>query len=117
MSGDINFAAQGLHNACPHGIVRTALTLLVRLLSHAGHMIVSDSVDELDLATVLKLMVISDLSERLCLFSGEEAGHKGDSFGGFASCRLFVDGVREGTQKEGRVGLADLIESAYEKRI
>ena len=52
-------------------------------------------------------MVINDLSDRLCLFEGDEAGHKGFSFGGPAAARSFlVDGVRDGTQNDGSLGSA-----------
>lgn len=84
----------------------TALKVLVRFLSHAGHIRVGDSAKDLDSGMVLKLMVIRDLRESECLFSGDDAGHNGESLGGLASCELFVDGVSDGTQKEGKVGLA-----------
>lgn len=80
---------------------------LVRFFSHAGHMHVGGSASEEALGMVLKLMVIKDLSDRECLFSGEEAGQRGDSFAVFLACEWFIDGVRDGTQKEGSVGLAD----------
>ncbi len=67
------------------------------------------SVDALVFGAVLKLIVVKDLRERLCLVPGEDAGQSGDSFGGLASCELFVDGVSDGTQNEGRVGFADCI--------
>lgn len=60
--------------------------VLVRFLSHAGHMIPGASVDDLVLGTVLKCIETRDFRERLCLVSGADAGHNGDSFGGFASC-------------------------------
>jgi len=60
--------------------------LFVRVLSHAGHVIFGGSVDDFVLMTVLKFIVIRDFSERLCLVSGDGAGHNGDSFGGLASC-------------------------------
>lgn len=56
---------------------------------------------------VLKLMGISDLRDRVCLFKGDEAGQRGVSFSGAVSVLIAFDGVREGTQKEGRVGFAD----------
>lgn len=54
--------------------------VLVRFFSHAGHMQVGDSADEEAFGMVLKLMVIMDLSDKECLFSGEEAGQRGDNF-------------------------------------
>ena len=81
--------------------------VLERFLSHAGQMILGVSPDDLASDMDLKLMAIKDLSERLCLVSGEDAGQRGDSFKDFVSRELFVDGVREGTQKDGRVGFAD----------
>ena len=65
----------------------------------------SDDIEGLE--TVLKLIVIMDLSDRECLFSGEEAGQRGDSFTTLLACAWFVDGVSDGTQNEGSVGLAD----------
>ena len=65
-----------------------------------------DSLEDLLPGMILKLMVIRDLRERLCFISGEDAGQSGDSFKAFVSLRLFVDGVRDGTQKDGRVGFA-----------
>ena len=55
---------------------------------------------------ILKCMVTSDFRERLCLFSGEDAGQSGDNFAGFSSGRLLVEGVSEGTQNEGNDGFA-----------
>lgn len=84
----------------------TALMVLVRFLSHAGHISVGDSAEDLGFGIVLKFMVIRDLRDCECLFSGDDAGHNGESLSGLASCELFVDGVSDGTQKEGKVGLA-----------
>lgn len=57
--------------------------------------------------TVLKLIGIMDFSDRECLFSGEEAGQRGDNFATLLACAWFVDGVSDGTQNEGSVALAD----------
>lgn len=81
--------------------------VLVRFFSHAGHMHVGGSVGEEAFGMVLKLIVIMDLSDRECLFSVDEAGQRGDSFAALLACEWFVDGVRDGTQNEGSVGLAD----------
>lgn len=65
----------------------------------------SDGIEEFE--TVLKLIEIMDFSDRECLFSGEEAGQRGDSFATLLACAWFVDGVSDGTQNEGSVALAD----------
>ena len=65
-------------------MVRTAFTVLLRFLSHAGHMRFGAS-DEVVLGLVLKCIVTSDLSDRECLFSGIEAGHSGDILTGLSS--------------------------------
>ena len=44
--------------------------------------------------------------ERGCVAFSEDAGHTGDRFKAFADTLPFVEGVREGTQKEGRVCFA-----------
>ena len=88
MSGDMNFAAHGLHKTWPQGIVSTALIVFERFFSQAGHMALLGSEDDLGLGAVLKFIDIRDLRERLCLFSGEDAGHKGDILGDLTSCWL-----------------------------
>lgn len=60
--------------------------VLVRFLSHAGHMHFGGSAGGEALGMVLKLIVIMDLSDRECLFSGEEAGQSGDSFAVLLAC-------------------------------
>ena len=81
----MNFAAHGLHKTCPQGTVRIALTVLVRFLSQAGHIRLGGSVVALAFGEVLKLTPTKDLRDRLCLVSGDDAGQRGDSFGGLAS--------------------------------
>lgn len=81
----MNLAAHGLHKTWPHGTVRIALMVFDRFLSHAGQMMLGASVDDLVSGTVLKCIETKDFSERLCLLSGADAGHNGDSFGGLAS--------------------------------
>ena len=54
--------------------------VFVRFFSHAGHMHVGGSAGEEALGMVLKLIMIMDLSDRGCLFSGDEAGQRGDNF-------------------------------------
>ena len=81
--------------------------MLVRFFSQAGHTQNGGSTGEEGFGTVLKLIVIMDLSDRECLFSGEEAGQRGDSFAILLACAWFMDGVSDGTQNDGRVALAD----------
>ena len=81
----MNFAAHGLHKTWPQGTVRTALTVLVRVLLQAGHIRFGGSVVALVLGEVLKLIPTRDLRDRLCFVSGDDAGQRGDSFGGLAS--------------------------------
>ena len=81
--------------------------VLVRFFSQAGHMQNGGSAGEEEFGTVLKLIDIMDLSDRECLLSGEEAGQRGDNFATLLACAWFVDGVSDGTQKEGSVALAD----------
>ena len=54
----------------------------------------------------VNVMGTSVFSERGCVTFSEDAGHTGDRFKVFADTLPFVEGVREGTQKEGRVCLA-----------
>ena len=81
--------------------------VLVRFLSHAEQMQFGDSAGEDALGMILKLMMIMDLSDSECLFSGDEAGQSDDSFAALLACGWLVDDVRDGTQNEGSVGLAD----------
>ena len=84
LSEDMNLPVQGLQRTWPHGLVRTAFTVLLRFLSHAGHMRLGAS-DEVALGLVLKCIVTSNLSDKECLFSGVEAGHSGEILTGLAS--------------------------------
>ena len=81
--------------------------VLERFFSHAGQMHRGACAGDEGLGMVLKLMVMMDLSDRECLFAGEEAGQRGDSFAVLLACAWFNEGVSDGTQNEGRVGLAD----------
>lgn len=67
------------------------------------------SVDgDVEVASVLpveKVTVTRVLRDSGWVSFGEEAGQRGCSFWGFVGGE-WVEGVREGTQKEGRVGLA-----------
>ena len=60
--------------------------VLVRFFSQAGHMQNGGSAGEEEFGTVLKLIVIMDLSDRECLLSGEEAGQRGDNFATLLAC-------------------------------
>ena len=93
------------------------MTVLLRFLSQAGQIRVAPSVAVLPADVVLKIIVINDFSERLCLVSGDDAGHNGDNFAGLAFWEWLVDGVSEGTQKDGRVGFADCIASVSERQV
>lgn len=53
-----------------------------------------------------KVMGTRVLRDRGCVFFSDEAGHMGDSFKDLFGTFPFVEGVREGTQKEGRFFLA-----------
>lgn len=55
----------------------------------------------------LKSTVTNVFNEYPCLFSGDEAGHIGLSFTGFASAPFSVDGVKDGIQNDGNCDLAD----------
>lgn len=70
---------------------------------------------DVDVEVVLEAVSLSMLVEKVTVTRvlrdsgwvslGEEAGQRGCSFWGFVGGQ-WVEGVREGTQKEGRVGLA-----------
>ena len=60
--------------------------VFVRFFSHAGHMHVRGSDGEEALGIVLKLIVNMDLSDKECLFSGEEAGQRDDNFATLLIC-------------------------------
>lgn len=55
----------------------------------------------------LKLRVIKDLRDMVCLSEGEEAGQSGCNFSGAVADLFDDEGVRDGTQKEGKVAFAD----------
>lgn len=61
----------------------------------------------------VNVMGVSVLRERGCVFFSEDAGHTGDRFTALADTLPFVEGVREGTQKEGRVCLAAYVRIQY----
>ena len=63
-----------------------ALKVLVRFFSHAGHMQGGGSAGEEGFGMFLKLIDIMDLSDRGCLFTGEEAGQRGDNFATLFAC-------------------------------
>ena len=65
-----------------------------------------DAAFELVSLLVANFTVTRVLSDNGCVFEDNEAGHMGMSFRGLDGVWLFVEGVREGTQKEGRVGFA-----------
>lgn len=108
----MNFPAQGLQSTCPQGTVITALIVLLSTLSQAGHISVGPSVDVVfESLAVVKFTVIRVLRESGCGSFEEEAGQVGDSFWDLVGIEGWVEeerveGVWEGTQKEGRVGFA-----------
>ena len=69
-------------------------------------MMVGLSVEAEESLFLLNVMGTSVLRDRGCVSLSDDAGHIGASFGGFVGPFPFVEGVREGTQKEGRVCLA-----------
>ena len=79
--------------------------VLLRTLVHAGHIRVGVLV-EFESLLVLNVIGMSVLSERGCVFVSEEAGHMGASLTGFVGPLPPVEGVSDGTQKEGSVSLA-----------
>jgi len=106
----MNFPAHGLHSTCPHGTVIVALSVLLSVLSHAGQIGVCASADvdvDVEVALVENVSVMRVFRDRGWVSVGEEAGQRGCSFWGLdVEGRWEVEGVREGTQKEGRVGFA-----------
>ena len=85
----------------------TALMVLLRALSQAGQIGEGASGNEGVVFEVLKLIITRDFKERECLFVGEEEGQRGGSLGGAEiGWSFLVEGVREGTQKEGSLGSA-----------
>ena len=60
--------------------------VLVRFFSQAGHIQVGGSDGEEALGIVLKLIVTRDLRDKECLFWGEEAGQRDDSFATLLVC-------------------------------
>lgn len=75
----------------------------MRPLLQAGHISVKSSREELDSA-VLNFIETRLLSARGWLSGGEEAGHIGESFAGRSEELWLLDGVKEGTQNDGRTG-------------
>ena len=60
--------------------------VLVRFFSQAGHTQNGGSAREEGFGTVLKLIVIMDLSDRECLLSGKETGQRGVNFATLLAC-------------------------------
>lgn len=100
----MNFSAQGLQITWPQGIVSIALRVFERPFLHAGQ----TSVEEEVASEVVNFMETRDFRDRECTIDDDEDGHKGESLA--ALCIEFVDfeeGVREGTQNDGSIGLED----------
>lgn len=110
----MNFSPQGLQSTCPQGIARRALEALVRVLVQAGQWSLGFSVSVVlvvgFVSEVEKLIVMRVFRLRGWVEVGEEPGQRGWSFVGVGEgfwVVVEVDGVRAGTQKEGRVALED----------
>lgn len=96
-----------------------AFEALERSLLQAGQMrfCISESEVEFDFefeeVEVEKLIEMRDFKLRGCGFVEEEAGQRGEGFAAEEGevLEVFVEGVREGTQKEGRVCFADFSSS------
>ena len=73
---------------------------------HAGHINAGASAELGDSLLVVNLTEMSVLRERGWVFVSDEAGQMGLNFKGFDDMWPFVEGVREGTQNEGRLGFA-----------
>lgn len=105
---DKNFPAQGLQRTWPQGMVSIALRVFERPFLHAGQISVDGLAEEEVVSEVVNLIETRDLRDRGCAVDDDEDGHKGESLATFG--KEFVDfdeGVREGTQNEGSVGLED----------
>lgn len=87
-------------------MVSIALRVLERPFLHAGQTSVDGS--EEVASEVVNFMETRDFRDRGCTIDDDEDGHKGESLA--ALCMEFVvfeEGVREGTQNDGSVGLED----------
>lgn len=104
----MNFPAQGLQRTWPQGMVSIALRVFERPFLHAGQISVDGSTEEGVPSEVVNFMETRDLRDRGCASDDDEDGHKGESFPALGKeFAVFEDGVREGTQNEGSVGLED----------
>lgn len=103
----MNFPAQGLQRTWPQGMLSIALRVFERPFLHAGQTSVDESAEGVA-SEVVNLIETRDLRDRGCSIDDDEDGHKGESLAalgeGFV---VFEEGVREGTQNEGSVGLED----------
>lgn len=72
----------------------------------AGQIIVGVWVEDDESLLLLNVTGMSVLRDKGCVSFSDDAGHIGDSFVGFVGSLSFVEGVREGTQKEGSFSLA-----------
>lgn len=111
----MNFPTHDLHMTWPQGMVSMAFNPLLSPFLQAGQISAevsvafevvegADSDDE-----VLNVMGMRVFRESGCEWVVDDAGHIGLSFSGLvdeAGPLVLLEGVREGTQKEGSVGLA-----------
>lgn len=103
----MNFPAQGLQSTWPHGIASIALIVFDSTLLQAGQMRVETSSEGSFDSAVVNFTETRDLRENGWEFVDEE-GHDGESLDALTVEALpltLEEGVREGTQKEGRVCL------------
>lgn len=84
-----------------------AFRVFERPFLHAGQISADVSAEEEAVSEVVNLMETRDLRDRECAIDDED-GHKGESLAALGKqLAVFEEGVREGTQNEGSVGLED----------
>lgn len=89
-------------------MVSIALRVFERPFLHAGQISVDEFTEEELVSEVVNLMETRDLRDRGCAIDDDEDGHRGESLAALGKeFVVFEDGVREGTQNEGSVGLED----------
>lgn len=89
-------------------MVSIAFRVFERPFLHAGQISADVSAVEEVASEVVNLMETRDLRDRGCAIDDDEEGHKGESLTALGKeFAVFEEGVREGTQNEGSVGLED----------
>lgn len=111
----MNFPTHDLHITWPQGMVSMDFKPLLSPFLQAGQisaeaLVAFEVAEEAEAEVeVLKVTGTRVFRESGCEWVVDDAGHIGLSFGGLADEAepvALLEGVREGTQKEGRVGLA-----------